>query len=60
MDPEQFLAGQPAPSSSGLTGVDLKKEINNFIWMYAPSSMTLDKAEALACHIFEAFDGDRT
>ena len=29
----------------------LKKEINNLIWMYGPGSLTLKKAEELACDI---------
>ncbi|HDZ25618.1 hypothetical protein LCGC14_1037050 [marine sediment metagenome] len=30
---------------------ELKKEINNLIWMYGPGSLTLKKAEELACTI---------
>lgn len=30
---------------------DLKPEINNLIWMYAPSQLTLGEAEIRACQI---------
>lgn len=32
---------------------DLKKDVNNLVWMYGPGSMTLDEAEARALHIVE-------
>ena len=31
--------------------IELKKEINNLVWMHGPDSLTLKKAEALACNI---------
>gem|GEM_PF-6026643 len=31
--------------------IELKKEINNLIWMHGPGSLTLKKAEELACAI---------
>ncbi len=31
--------------------IELKKEINNLIWMHGPGRLTLKKAEALACAI---------
>lgn len=31
---------------------ELKKEINNLIWMHGPGSLTLKKAEELAVDIF--------
>ena len=30
---------------------DLKKEINNLIWMYGPGNITLEKAEYISCQI---------
>ena len=32
---------------------DLKKEINNFVWMHADGGTTLDDAEMIANTIFE-------
>lgn len=33
----------------------LKVEINSFVWMHAPGHMTLEKADEMACKIFELF-----
>ena len=34
---------------------NLKVEINNFVWMYAPKSMTLDEADDLSLKIYDLF-----
>jgi hypothetical protein len=34
---------------------DLKRDINAFVWSTAPGAMTLEKADDLACQIFELF-----
>lgn len=34
---------------------NLKVQINAFVWMHAPGDMRLDKADELACKIFELF-----
>jgi hypothetical protein len=34
---------------------NLKIEINTFVWGHAPGDMRLDKADELACKIFELF-----
>ena len=38
---------------------DLKIAINTFVWMHAPSHMTLGEAEQLACDIFYKFEEAR-
>lgn len=30
---------------------EMKKAINNLVWIYAPESITLGEAEKIACHI---------
>ena len=32
---------------------DLKKSINNIVWMYAPPHITLNQAEEIACYMFD-------
>ena len=39
---------------------ELKKEINNLIWMHAPDHLTLGKAETIACNILEMVREGRT
>lgn len=33
----------------------IKKAINDFIWQYAPASLTIGHAELIACKMFDAF-----
>jgi len=35
---------------------EIKKSINNIIWMYAPKETTLEKAEDAACKMLRIFE----
>ena len=37
-------------------GVELKKEINNLIWMRGPGRLTLEEAEDRACRILDIIE----
>lgn len=38
---------------------ELKTEINNFVWMYAPEHLTLGQADDMAMKIYELFAESR-
>ena len=36
---------------------EIKKEINNLIWMYGHPALTLDRAEKIACDFLQKLQG---